>query len=57
MTHAHTVVWIDHREAHIVGFGIAGIDREIIHSRHQPQQLHHKANSIGAGRALQDKKF
>lgn len=32
MTHAHTVVWIDHREAHIVGFGIAGIDRKIIHN-------------------------
>jgi stalled ribosome rescue protein Dom34 len=26
-------------------------------SQDHPQQLHHKANSIGAGRALQDKEF
>jgi stalled ribosome rescue protein Dom34 len=57
MTHAHAVVWIDHREAHVIRFGATGSERKVIHSKHEPQQLYHKANSIGSGRAALDKQF
>lgn len=48
MTHYHAVVWIDHRVAHIYGFGQTGTSQEFIKS-HGPHHIHHKAGSIGSG--------
>lgn len=57
MKHQHAVVWVDHREAHVLGFGTAGVDRTVLHSHHDEQQIHRKANSIGSGRAPNDTEF
>lgn len=48
MSHFHTVVWIDHRVAHIYGFGYGGTSQELIKS-HGPHHIHHKAGSVGSG--------
>lgn len=48
MTHFHAVVWIDHRVAHIYGFGYTGTSQELIKSQ-GPHHIHHKAGSVGSG--------
>ena len=49
--HAHAIVWIDHHEARILHFN----DHEMVCTHVRPNDrhvhLHHKANTIGSGRA------
>ena len=46
--HFHAVVWIDHRNAHVLGFGEGEPTRKLIKSE-GPERIHHKAGSIGSG--------
>lgn len=46
--HFHAVVWIDHRAAHVLGFGQGEPTRQTIKSE-GPEHIHHKAGSIGSG--------
>ncbi|MBV9347859.1 MAG: translational machinery protein [Pseudolabrys sp.] len=57
MDHQHAVIWIDHREARLLKFGLTGSTAEKIHSHAQVPQVHHKANSIADGRAPFDAAF
>lgn len=52
--HQHAVVWIDHREAHILRFGVSGVDRTLLRSHSCDPHLHHKANTVGSGNAPVD---
>jgi len=54
MNKNHVVVWIDHREAHVLFFEGT---REFIASNTSHTHLHHKANEIGSGNAPADRKF
>jgi stalled ribosome rescue protein Dom34 len=54
MNKNHVVVWIDHREAHVLFFEGAN---EFIGSNTTHTHLHHKANEIGSGNAPEDRKF
>ena len=55
--HFHAIIWLDHREARIFYVGLSGVDRFVLHPDHPTKHLHHKANSIGSGHGLPDKKF
>jgi len=55
--HAHAVVWIDHLTAKIFPMGRAGVGEVVVHAHPSSPHLHHKANSIGAGRAEEDRSF
>jgi stalled ribosome rescue protein Dom34 len=55
--HHHAIVWIDHRKAQVIGFGVRGIKGELLRSRAKVKHLHHKANSIGDGRIPIDNEF
>ena len=57
MSHQHAVVWIDHREAHVLAFGVTGLDKQVLRSESDTPHLHHKANTIGAGKAPKDTPF
>lgn len=57
MNHEHAVIWIDHREARLLKFGLSGSTTERIRSHAHERQVHHKANSIGYGRAPPDTSF
>ncbi|HWW19361.1 MAG TPA: hypothetical protein VNZ06_01035 [Steroidobacteraceae bacterium] len=53
----HTVIWMDHRQAHIISFDS---EREVgaqVHAHHTPEHLHHKANTRGSGHAPVDQAF
>lgn len=51
----HVVVWIDHREAHILFYDAA--QNQLIKSEATTTHLHHKANTIGHGNAPEDVEF
>lgn len=57
MSHYHAIVWLDHAEAHILSFNANDVDtaRLVAHPPHR--QVHHKAGTIGAGKADEDRDF
>ena len=55
--HAHAVVWIDHLTAKVFPMGLAGVGEVVVHAHPSSTHLHHKANTIGSGRAEEDKSF
>lgn len=56
-THFHAVVWMDHREARIFHFSAEDADKVVIHPDRPSRHLHHKAGSVGAGKAGEDRRF
>jgi stalled ribosome rescue protein Dom34 len=57
MHQVHAIVWLDHREARIVGFSLDATSSVAVHSERPVRRVHHKANVIGAGRAPDDHHF
>jgi stalled ribosome rescue protein Dom34 len=53
----HAVIWIDHKEAHIMFMSEAASEAEIIRSKSTHAHLHHKGNEIGSGRVALDSKY
>ena len=54
--HFHAVIWIDHHEARVFHFSATDVEKLLLHpdpTRH----IHHKANSVGSGRATDDHEF
>lgn len=48
----HAVIWLDHKEAHILFFDAD--KNKIIRSESTQPHLHHKANEVGSGNAPED---
>lgn len=57
MTHYHAVVWIDHAEARIFSFNADDVEQSVLHPERAHVHLHHKAGSIGTGKAAADPDF
>lgn len=61
MKHHHCVVWIDHREAHVLSHGMApesqDIDRRVIRAHHTPEKLHHRSEGTSSGHANEDSRY
>ena len=55
--HNHAVIWIDHREARIFHFNKTEADSLVLHPNNPNKHIHHKANSIGSGHAVEDQAF
>jgi hypothetical protein len=55
--HVHAVVWMDHLIAKIFPMGRAGVGEVVVHAHPSSTHLHHKANTIGSGRAEEDRDF
>ncbi len=49
MTFTHAVIWIDHKEAHVIQFDAEASDSEVLKARSVHPHLHHKSGSPGAG--------
>ncbi len=48
----HAVIWLDHKEAHILFFDAD--KNKIIRSESTQPHLHHKANEVGSGNSPED---
>ena len=62
MSHYHAVVWIDHREAHVMHISPDDIESSIVHPAKPHQHLHSKrgadkGGAVGSGRAPEDQNF
>lgn len=55
--HFHAVVWIDHHEARVFHFSATDVESLVLHPEHPTRHIHHKANSVGSGRASEDHDF
>jgi hypothetical protein len=55
--HNHAVVWIDHRVAKVFYLGLEAVDERMIQANLAAEHLHHRANTIGSGKALDDPTF
>jgi hypothetical protein len=55
--HEHAIVWMDSREAHVFRFNTKDVERETIKAHSPFRKVHHKAGTIGAGRAAMDLSF
>jgi stalled ribosome rescue protein Dom34 len=54
MSHFHFVVWIDHREAHVIQFNPEDAEASIVHPKSKHEHLHHKQSAVGSGRLPED---
>lgn len=50
MSHYHCVVWIDHREAHVIEFNPNDAEASVIHPKSKYEHLHHKHGAVGSGK-------
>lgn len=57
MSQMHAIVWLDHREARIIGFSLGKSELFEIHSQRPERRIHHKARTIGSGKAPDDHHF
>jgi len=57
MSFNHAVIWIDHKEAHVMFLSQDASEAEIIKTKSTHYHLHHKANEMGSGRLALDTKY
>lgn len=57
MSQIHAIVWLDHQEAKVVEFSLGKHQIVAIHSKSPERRIHHKANTIGSGKAADDHEF
>jgi hypothetical protein len=56
MSFAHAIIWLDHRDARVVGFSIDASRTVEFHSQVEGK-IHHRANTIGSGHLADDHHF
>ena len=62
MSHYHAVVWIDHREAHVMHISMNDVESSIVRPGKPHQHLHSKrgadkGGTVGAGRTPEDQNY
>ena len=57
MSFNHAVVWIDHKEAHVIHFNAEASENEVIKTKSTHPHLHHKSGVIGSGRFGSDQGY
>lgn len=62
MSHYHAVVWIDHREAHVMHISPDDVESSIVRPAKPHRHLHNKrgadkGGAVGSGRAPEDDNF
>jgi stalled ribosome rescue protein Dom34 len=57
MSSYHAVVWIDHREAHVLHFTRDGAENKVVHAHPGHRQTHHRKGVVGSGNAGEDRAF
>ena len=51
MSHYHALVWIDHKEAHVMHISPDDVEKSVIHPHQPHHKLHSHAGTLGSGRA------
>ena len=53
----HAVIWIDHKEAHVMFLSSSASEVEVIKTKSTHPHLHHKGGENGSGRVALDAKY
>jgi stalled ribosome rescue protein Dom34 len=53
----HAVIWIDHKEAHVMFLSEDASEAEVIKTKSTHNHLHHKGGEIGSGKVPFDVKY
>lgn len=54
MSHYHAVVWLDHKEAHVMHISPEDVEKSVVHPAKPHKKLHSKSGTVGAGKAAED---
>jgi hypothetical protein len=57
MSFNHTVVWLDHAEAHVMNFSAEESEGKHIHSQSKHKNLHSKSGIAGSGHAAENQPY
>ena len=57
MSHYHCIVWIDHREAHVIQFNPDDAETSVVHPKSKHEHLHYKHGAVGPGRLPEDNAY
>ena len=57
MSQVHAIVWLDHREARVIGFSIGKKETIEVSSNREERRIHHKMKAIGSGKLADDHHF
>ena len=57
MSHVHAIVWLDHREATIIGYSLDDTEVIEVHSEREDRRIHRRAGVIDSGKAADDHRF
>ncbi len=53
----HAVIWIDHKEAHVMFLSQDASEAEVIKTKSTHAHLHHKGGEVGSGKLALDAKY
>lgn len=57
VSHYHVVVWLDHTQARVFSINPTEVDATRLLAHPDHRQVHHKAGSLGSGKADEDSEF
>lgn len=57
MSHYHAVVWLDHRQAHVMHITPDDVEKSVVHPAQPHLNLHHKSGEIGSGNQQEDQAY
>jgi stalled ribosome rescue protein Dom34 len=57
MAHVHAIVWLDHREATIIGYSLDDSEVVEVHSEREDRRIHRRAGALDSGKAADDHHF
>ena len=57
MSFNHSVIWVDHQEAHVIYFNPTASQGEIIKTKSTHKNLHHKSGSVSGTHVLPDQHY
>jgi len=57
ITSHHTVIWLDHVEAHIIHFTVNTADKEVVRTHTAHPHLHVKSGNVGSGRVAENTRY
>ena len=57
MSHYHALVWIDHKEAHVMHISPDDVEKSIIHPHQPHHKLHSRVGTLGSGRTPESQDY
>jgi stalled ribosome rescue protein Dom34 len=57
MSHFHSVVWLDHSEAHVMHVSPDDVEKSIVYPAQPHQHLHVRSGTLGSGRQAEDQAY